>query len=352
MVNPAATSRLVGMPPRPVPEGSIPLLTLAGSAADCGRQYAETVLERYPGYHRYLNAEYYSQILTPNFIRLAEDRAPYLLELLTGVFQISQRFKASVPPLPTAPAGCSAFGLAGPVTLDGQPISGQTKDTAVANALQYIVLRIQLQNAPTILVLGYPGEILGHGFWSTGTSIFRNSLYSRADSQRGLTMEQWGLLTLAGTSVHAAAELAQTHGLQGAGNCLITDRDGESLSVEFNAGGVNIIPSDQGISTHTNHPLGPGTAAFEDWGHDPSGAGDSRRRRQRLHELLGAERGRLTAPRALLCLADHQDFPHGICRHPPDLLQTTAAVVVEPTRGRLHVVRSNPCSNWPVTYCI
>jgi len=338
--------------PRPVPEGVIPLLSFEGPAADCGRHYAEYVLEHYPGYHRYLNAEYYSQILAPDFIRLAEARAPHLLELLDGALQVINHAKAAEPAGRPAATGCSSFGIAGELTLDGQPMAGQTKDTGVANALQYVVLRIRIQQAPTILVLGYPGEIVGHGFWTTGTSIFRNSLYSSADGQRGLTMEQWGLLALAGTSVHDAAALAQAHGLKGAGNCLITDHQGESLSVEFNAGGVNIIRAANGISTHTNHPVGTTTAAFEDWGTDVGGPAASRLRRQRLHDLLAAERGRLTAQRAMLCFADHANYPQGLCRHPPDIIQTTAAVVAEPTRGRLHVVRSNPCSNWPVTYCV
>jgi hypothetical protein len=75
----------------------------------------------------------------------------------------------------------------------------------------------------------------------------------------------------------------------------------------------------------------------------------------RLRELLEAERGRLTAQRAMMCLADHSHYPWGLCRHPADAepgFRTTAAVVVEPTRGLLHVTRGNPCSNWPTTYAL
>ena len=341
-----------GNPVRPGPAGSVPLLAVAGTAFECGRQYAESVLERYPGYSRYLNADYYAQILTPEFIRLAEQHAPYLLDLLNGVAQVIRRRPAAPPAARPPAAGCSAFGLAGAVTLDGQPISGQTKDTGPASALQYMVLRIRPQHAPTILVLAYPGEILGYGFWSTGISIFRNSLFSSAESQQGLTMEQWGLLALAGTSVQAAGELAKTYGIKGAGNCLITDQQGESLSVEFNAGGVDVIPAANGISTHTNHPVGPATSRFEVSGDTMGGGAASRVRQQRLQQLLEAERGRLTAQQAMQCFADHQNYPTGLCRHPPDVIQTTAAVVVEPTLGRLHVVRGNPCSNWPVTYSV
>jgi hypothetical protein len=56
----------------------------------------------------------------------------------------------------------------------------------------------------------------------------------------------------------------------------------------------------------------------------------------------------------MMCFADHSHYPLGICRHIDgvDIGCTTAAVVVEPTRGLLHVTRSNPCANWPVTYTL
>jgi hypothetical protein len=41
--------------PRQVPEGTVPLISVEGTAYDCGRAYAETVRERYPGYRRSLD---------------------------------------------------------------------------------------------------------------------------------------------------------------------------------------------------------------------------------------------------------------------------------------------------------
>ena len=69
--------------------------------------------------------------------------------------------------------------------------------------------------------------------------------------------------------------------------------------------------------------------------------------------MLEGERGRLTPQRAMMALADHERYPHGICRHRVEgkpASETAAAAVAEPARGRLHVVRSQPCSNWAVTY--
>jgi isopenicillin-N N-acyltransferase-like protein len=212
---------------------------------------------------------------------------------------------------------------------------------------------MRIQDGPAILVLAYPGEILGYGLWSTGMSLFRNSLHSRTGAAQGLTMVQWGLLALAGNTVDEAAALAGKHGLAGSGNFLLSDAQGRSIAVEFNAGGVSVIPAANGVATHANHPEGHETAPFEQFP-DEQRRRDSRRRGQLLRELLEAERGRLTPQKALMCLADHTHYPWGICNHlipertPPRC--TTAAVVAEPARGRLHVTRGNPCANWPATH--
>jgi len=275
-----------------------------------------------------------------------------MLEVCRGAVDVGGPPKASPDRVGTAE--CTSFGLSGSVTLEGQPISGQTKDTAVSSAYQYIVLHMRIEGAPTILVLARPGELLGYGFWSTGMSIFRNSLHSKADATGQVDMVLWGLLTLAGSSVHEGADLARRYGIAGSGNCLISDPDGQSLSVEFNGGGVSIVPARNGIATHANHPEGEETAPFE---HNPDETEreNSRYRMHGLWELLNAERGRLTPQKALMMLADHSRYPLGICRHviggKADTY-TTAAVVAEPTRGRLHVVWGNPCCNWPVTHTL
>ena len=97
--------------------------------------------------------------------------------------------------------------MAGGATLEGQPLSGQTKDVGHSAAQRFVVLRLRLKAAPTVLIVAYPGEVWGFGLWSTGMTLYRTSLYSSADGAGALTAEQWGLLALAGTSVHEAVEL-------------------------------------------------------------------------------------------------------------------------------------------------
>jgi len=241
----------------------MPLVAVEGTAYDCGRHYAEIVLEKYPGFREYLDLAHQWKDLTPLEKRLVEERAPHLFDVYRGLLEVAGP-PAGVPGAPQVDR-CTSFGVSGSVTLDGEPISGQTKDTDLNRIPRVMVLRMRIKDAPTILVLGYPGEILGHGMWSTGMSLYRNTLYSSAPAKEGLGGLVFGLLTLAGQSVHEATELARRYGRRGAGSILIADGNGESLSIETNVGGVSIIPQKEGIATHANHPEGEETRPYEQY---------------------------------------------------------------------------------------
>ncbi|MAE66916.1 MAG: hypothetical protein CMJ18_21875 [Phycisphaeraceae bacterium] len=343
--------------PRMVPEGRVPLAAFEGTAYECGEQFAQFTLENYPGYRRRLDEVcMWESRMTPTARKLIEKHAPHVPDVIRGLVDTCG------PPEKPAPGGgtwgCTSFGLSGKVTLDGHPISGGTRDVHREKAFQHIVLRMRIKDAPTILVHTYPGDILGlMGFWSTGMSIFSNALYSREESKTGLTSAQWAFVALAGSSAEAAAELAEEHGLQASGNCLVSDPEGCSMSVEFNGGGVSIVPAKGGIATHANHPEGPKTAPFEAVEFlELMRADDLEDSRIRMHGLWSrfyTERGRLSAPKVMQLLADHTHFPTGVCSHMHGgntEYGTTAAIVAEPTRGLIHVTRGNPCCNWPTTY--
>ncbi len=329
---------------------SVPLITIEGTAYDCGRQYAETIRQRYPDQNRYLSQVAGWDDLPRDVERLFADRAPQVIDIHRGMRDALQALPLDSPPV--EPDGCTSFGVAGAVARDGRPLSGQNKDTVAASRDLYIVLRMRIQDAPSILVLAYPGEVLGYGMWSTGMSLFRNSLHSQRGAEQGLTMVQWGLLALAGRSCGEAVELARAHGIRGSGNFLITDAEGHACAVEFNTGGLDVLDAVDGIATHANHPEGAHTAPFE---HYPIEVlkKDSRHRATRLRELLEADRGRVTPAGAIAMLADHGRHPLGLCRHLVDGLPercTTSGVVADPGAGTLHVTRGNPCENAAAVY--
>jgi len=341
------------------PEGVIPLVEFEGSAYECGREYAKFTMKNYPGYREYLDMANDWKSLDPELKSVVDKRAPFLLDLHRGIWEEAgppqKALHTSPSNLSRSQDGCTSFGIAGDQTVDGYPLSGQTKDTPLDRIDLYIVLRMRLEEGPTLLVLCYPGETLGYGMWSTGMSLYRNNLYSTAGREGGVSFKIWGMMTLAGSSIDESIELVNRFGLQGFGNCLIMDGKGESASIEWNAGGIDVLPAEDGICTHANHPIGRETSPY--LGVDGSELRCSEHRTFGLRKKLIAERGRLTPQLVLSILSDHTDYPNGgICRHleeegVTDSI-TTAAVITEPTRGKLHVVRGNPCSNWPVTYTL
>lgn len=338
-----------------MPEGSFPLVSVEGTAYECGREYGEIVLRKYPGFDLYLNDVPGWKRQSPLVKTLFEKKASYVLDIYRGLQSALDRRKGVTKKSDRIRGACTSFSISPELTLDKMPISGQNKDTDINRLSRYgIVLRMRIKKAHTILVLAYPGEVLGYGMWSNGMTIFRNTLYSRENAGGKLNMVEWGLLALAGGSVYEAQELAAKYGILGSGNCLISDAHGNSLSVEFNMSGADFIRPTKGILAHANHPVGKKTALFEDYPGRVEKK-DSRYRSSCLWKLLNAERGRLTAQRALMCLADHSHYPRGLCRHKigerTDLL-TTASVVAESGKGLLHVVKGSPCANWPVTYSI
>lgn len=158
---------------------------------------------------------------------------------------------------------------------------------------------------------------------------------------------------LACSSVDEAAELARREGIADSGNCLISDARSRSVSVEFGADGIGVIEARNGILTHANHVNADALRTRETYEEKEKQV--SFHRQTRLVRLLEAERGRPTPQKALMALADHDSYPHSVCRHlthgMPDH-ETSASIVAEPILGKLHVVRGHPCMNWPVTYTI
>jgi hypothetical protein len=240
-----------------MPEGSIPLIDLQGAAYDCGRQYAEIVLQRYPGYRLNLDCTWYWRDLPAAEKKLVEQRAPHLLDLYRGLSDVAgpPQSDPAKPPPARPREGCTSFSLSGAATLDGCPISGQTRDTPPDRVNRYIVLRLQITGAPSILAVGYPGEVMCCGFWTTGMSLFRNALYSAPSSTTGMHYTLMTILMLACHSVDEVIELVTKYGRRDKGNTLLSDSAGRSVSIETNAGGQGLIREIDGVNVHANHPL-------------------------------------------------------------------------------------------------
>lgn len=355
-------------PATEMPEGAVPLLDVAGSAFACGEMLGYAWHDALAQIGQGFPPEARPWWKAPAYRKLIERHVPHLPDLFRGMAKGANLPEERIGSraLPDAKDGCTCFAVAPNATIDGIPLSGQTKDTPADRIFRYQVLRMRIEGGPSTLTLTYPGWTFGHGFVANGCSIFRNSLYA-GESQGKLSYAMWGILALHCPTAAEAAELAQRHGVRCPGaHCVVADSRGGILGIEMGKGGIKILKPKNGIYAHSNHVVsGAAMKRFETY--NTTGLRDSENRLQRMTERLTADHGRLTAPLAHLAMTDHGGYPHCICHHEdkpseangtltsptiPLLVNTTASVTAEPTRGRLHVTRGQPCRNWPQTYSL
>jgi len=331
-------------------EGAVPLIDVEGTAQECGRYLGYVWAEQLRHAAARCPANSRPFWTDKRFGKLVSNRAPHLPQIYQAMAkgagvpedQIATRAPAEDP-------GCTSFAIQPQATHDGIPISGQTKDTPVSRIFQYQVLRMKMSDAPSALTLTYEGWLFGHGFVEGGCSIFRNSLYA-GDGDGLLSYAVWGLLVLHCESVDQVIKMTRDHGVHFGFHATVADEHGGIVGVELTRDGAAFLKPKRGIYTHANAVVANKRSAR----HEKCGPlfkrKDSLHRQTRLHDRLAEQRGRLTAQLALMAMVDHDGYPTSLCRHQGPQATTGAAVVVEPTRGALHVTRGSPCQNWPHSY--
>ncbi len=347
----------------------LPKITLRGTPFEIGKEYGE--LARVRILLHLANQKSIIANLRPDepewwraevrrHLPVYEEMAPHFVEEMQGlaagaeidlddVLLLNIRDELVVAGKPVFAEQCTSFGCRGSATLDGQPILGQTKNTAAISKDLYVVISMRQQGRPDLLQMPYAGEFGVFGLSSAGMSCFGNSLYVRGRGRGRIPFSLFRRLVLEANSVDDVIALVDKHGLTAPGNLTMGDGRGRIVAIESTDHGHAIVEPKNDILVHANHIDSP-LARWETY-EEPERTG-SHRRQQRLMELFEAERGRLTAPIAMRCLMDHSNYPLSICRHPfgESNAQTTAALVVEPARGLLHAIRGLPCRGWPATY--
>ncbi len=333
------------------PDLPIPFFSCRGTVRECGRQLGgawKTTLT--------INADRYDSRDRPwwrdsKFRKLIERLAPHLPDLYCGLAEGAGIAEDRIGTrLPSEKGGCTSFAVAPAVTLDGIPISGQSKDVSVARGHELIVLRMEIKDAPSALTLTYPGWLFGHGFVRGGVSIYRNSLYLNS-RESGLPYAIWGILALHCPSVEDVMQLTRDHGIDQYAHVTVADEAGGIVGIEYGGGKANFLEPRHGIYAHAN--------AIESGDRDVLALEradrdflrpDSMHRTARMYAQLDPEHGRITPQICYRAMADHDGYPRSICRHQSERAVSAAVVIGEPTRGRLTVTRGLPCQSWPTTY--
>jgi len=335
----------------PAVRSSVPLLSIEGTARECGVQLGQAWRDTLHLYAARQSADEIPWWKDRSIAPLLRKLAPHVPDLFVGMAGGAGLPENRVStPEPEWLDGCTSFAVAPSATLDGQPISGQTKDTTPDRERRFQVLRMRLVDAPSMLLLTYPGWLCNHGFVEGRCAMLGNSLY--AGRPRGtLGFGAWVLLAMHCRRVEDAVEMTRRHGTSSPGHRTIADEHGGIVGIELWAGGIGVLRPRRGIYTHAN-----AVVSSKRWArHERFAVGTrdgSLHRQDRLRELLLANHGRLTAPLAQAALTDQQGHPAGISRHESPQATTTAAIILEPTRRLIHVTRGAPDRNFPTMYSL
>jgi isopenicillin-N N-acyltransferase like protein len=286
--------------------------------------------------------------------------APHLVEEVRGIAEgarlsfaeallVNVRGEVMGVTLPAlAPVeGCTAFAIGRGATADGGVLAGQNLDQMPTNQELLIVLRVEPDAGPALLMCTFAGLVGYMGLNSAGLTAFQNQLSTPV--WRGSAMPHYFMkrVLLEQTDLAGCRAVFARAPLCSSGNYVLADRAG-LLDVEATPDGFATIEPEDDILVHTNHFCHPSLT--------PSEAllprlPDSACRLPRMRALIRERRGHLTVPVMQALLADHDGAPAAICRHEPTTA-TIASLVAEPDHGRLHVALGNPCETPFVTYSL
>ena len=248
------------------------------------------------------------------------------------------------------PAECSAFALVPAPRAAGDSAAallGQNWDWLLHSARTLVVLEVRQDDGPDFVTVVEAGLLAKAGLNAAGLGLVTNALVTDADTGTpGLPYHVLLRAILDCATVTEALNVLQAGMRSSSANYLIAHASGAALDVEAAPGDfTRLYPQfpDQGLLLHTNHFLSPRLHPVDVslWAMPSSAV--------RLQRLRAGAAGSATLDDFRALLADHADYPYGICHHPdPDdhpLEQgaTIASLLMDLTARRLWLASGNPC---------
>jgi isopenicillin-N N-acyltransferase-like protein len=250
-----------------------------------------------------------------------------------------------------APDGCTAFAVVPAPGAGGPTLIGQNWDWLPHSSQTVVVLEVRQDEGPDFVTVVEAGLLAKTGMNSSGLGLVTNALVTDADTGApGIPYHVALRAILDCETVSDALAALQSGERSCAANYLIAHRDGSAVDVEAAPGDFSrlflLFPRD-GVALHSNHFLSP---RFD--GKDVSVwvMPDSPLRLQRIRAGLGRHDGLPTLDTFRALLADHANYPSGLCCHPDPRMDpydqgaTVASVLMDLGSQRMYLAEGNPCS--------
>lgn len=350
----------------------IPVLDLAGTPRQLGEAHGEAQRDRIRGHaDRFLG-----WLLSTAAVRLTEQQlwdqwspqvavnrreAPELVEEMQGISR-----GAAVPfervfllnslldlnsfrylDLAAPFAGCSTFAVTAEAGT-GRTLVGQTYDMPAFHQDYLTLLRLRPATGPRQLVFTFAGIVGAAGLNEAGIALNINYL-SPLDVGLGRLHSVVVRQILASTQLADALTHPVLPPRAGGAHFLVTDRDGNIVSIETTARRF-AVAYPQGLAIgHTNHYLIPELRDTEYL--RPTSIGGSIARYTALRRFLHERGGQLTVEGLMELTRNHTSYPRSICAHglsnepAENRSRTVAALVQVAADGVMHITSGCACEN-------
>jgi len=353
------------------------VVTLTGSPHERGFQHGKTLKD---GIHRFYQA--WSEMLfdsspfkltEADLLSFAKKNGPYIKEYAPDIYQEIEGIAegaemdldkalymncfdeeyvfqslpqlragtAGAPPPGALPAGCTSFAAFGQATADGKVYIGQNYDYSSVY-LEPVVFRIeQCGDEPEQLIFSHMGVVGVNGVNAAGLAIVENTL-APTDLRIGVpfpvvmrkALQQPRLSDLVGAII-TAPRLS--------GHNYVIGSPYAAVHLETSATKYHFNYLQDGVFGHANHYDYPDMKHLDLL---PKLLPDSLIRSGRMLQLLKSGFGKLDIDALKKVMADHADYPVGICRHEDERhseLGTLSTIICRPEDGLMLVTHGNPC---------
>lgn len=344
---------------------TVPLVTVAGSALDCGRQYGsavaaevgqtiESYFRTFRDHHDLAERDVFE--LARRFEPVIEEYDATLLDEMHGVAEgaaepyeailaINARSELVHGLKARLDDGCTSFAVFGPATQDARVIIGQNWDWSAGVRKVTVLMDVRRDDEPRALFMTEAGLLGKFGLNESGVGFVGNFLLS--DTRRfGTPVHMIRRKVLSARSLGDAVGAVVRTQRALAANYLVAHADGDALSLEAWPNDVGICYPDAGILTHANHFSTP-SQDRRDVGREIFP--DSLLRDRRMKNLFEEARGEIDVQVCMRVLSDHFNAPDSICRHEnerrpaTEQIETLGSIICDLTDRILYFCSGNPC---------
>ena len=243
--------------------------------------------------------------------------------------------------------GCTDLAARGEATADGATLIAHNNDTSPEAEDYLAILQVQAGDEPEFLGVTVGGLGFSAGFNAAGISMTGNAVSCR-DIRAGVPRLLLARAILGARRLGEAIDACLLPQRASNYNNIIADANGEIYSMEGSATDCEPIYIEDNILVHSNHYVSWPMRPFEA---TPQHTGNSIFRFYRSRRLLQENYGTLSPLLLQKLLADHANYPAGVCKH--DTASTTVfSIIINLDERRAWIGRGRPCQTTYYEYAL